>query len=171
MPTVKGAAYPLHPLTLLFLTLSLVPALFAFSSPLSPHDHIWPLLLYSLPLSLSLPFSASTSLLSPLPRHSFLQKVFNLKLTLRKWSTVSHITTLHHDNKTMDNLFSSESTVGKQWSRSASKELSLISQRRPLNASRHSFSQANLPKQPYDTLVQEGPSRNSPPALLPFGPG
>ena len=65
--------------------------------------------LYFSILALSLPFSAFITLLAPLPRHSSLQKVFNLRSALRKWGTVSLITTLHHENKllkTMDCLFS-----------------------------------------------------------------
>jgi hypothetical protein len=65
--------------------------------------------LYFSTLSLSLLFLASIILLAPLPRHSFLQKVFNLRLTLRKWGNVSLTTTFYHDNKhlkTMDCLFS-----------------------------------------------------------------
>lgn len=47
----------------------------------------------------SLSFSISPTLLAPLPRQSFLQKVFNLRPALRKEGKVSLITTLCHDNK------------------------------------------------------------------------
>jgi hypothetical protein len=37
----------------------------------------------------------------PLPRHSSLQNVFNLRPALRKWGTVLLIATLCHDSKSM----------------------------------------------------------------------
>jgi hypothetical protein len=61
---------------------------------------------------------------SLLPRHSSLQKVFNLRSTLRKWGTVSLIPTLLHDNKhlkTMDCLSSSD-LPREQGGKSSSKE-------------------------------------------------
>jgi hypothetical protein len=64
------------------------------------------------------------------------------------WGTVLFITTLCHDNKslkTIDYLFSSGSAVLEEWSRSSSKELCLISCKRPPFDLNHGLYQAKPP--------------------------
>ena len=126
----------------LHLTFLLCPLSLALLLPLSPHSHGCPLLLYSLPLS------------------AFLCLYFPLSSPSR------------HNNKylkTMDCLFSSGSTKLEQWNRSSSKELHLISSRRPPWVSRHWSppSQAAGASQRHSPLCRNQ-SELSPPLLFPL---
>ena len=111
MPLPPSLTFLLLPLPFLSCPLApclsaslLAPCLSAFLSPLSPCGHGRPLCTSLLSLSLSFSTSTSLPLLAPLPRHSSLQKIFNLRPTLRKRGKVSLITTLRYDNKRLQTM-------------------------------------------------------------------
>jgi hypothetical protein len=65
-----------------------------------------------------------------------------------------------------------ETCCGEQWSRSSSKELHLISHRRPLSVPSQGLHQGKPPtEQAKDSLISSGPSQSHPTPPFPFGPG
>lgn len=116
-----------------------------------------------------------------LPRHSSIQKAFNLRPALRSGVWI-YSSIFHHDNKclaTMDCLFSSRSTVGEQWRRPSLKELlSNLLQRSSLRSQPWPPSQAQACRQAKDyphriqpelpAFPSQPRARSSPQAPTPF---